>query len=1845
MIKLFSKFRILLSLCVLLCFVFLISNFNENDKIRHVEAALTSCKGPADVMLVIDRSGTMGNNFKFSNAKSESISFVDKLFSAVPESGPEGFNYHQIGLVAFNQNVATVNLSQDRDEIKNDISDSNGIFGDSYPIGSRKTDTAIQQARLKLSGENGGNAFATKTMIILTDGAPNNLNASKNQVDFAKEDDIRIISIGLELDTIEDAKEFLVYAASSPADCYYVYSSGEELENCTSISFSELGTVLDGVYTDITAAVCDDTPPTISISRKPSGTLYANDKLTITSNAIDDIGFKSHEIMWSDDWPDNLQTVQCTDFSGTTISCCDTGKLGPFSTDKTITYRSIAVDTNNNEINIDTPEAVTVANVSLAVPLLFRNIDNNIEVTISNYGGGDNFFISINAPALAGIDKDPITNCSDSGNIRTCNYNFNPNCNWTDGIINGVANNIDVNIYIYADSGDMDIRQIASAENNPLVSYFEGKDWTGTCTDGKNNDCNYDTFDNPIVDLEEMLCDTENPLIGISRVPGSDVYDDDLIFLTSSATDDNGIKQHTAYYIEDSVVLQTAFDCNDANADSWCDEDVSQNIANISDTIGSFVAGTQINYYSKAIDYSGNDNVAWTEPVLFTVKSRECEGVADLGDCSVTPSAKCCGGICNVAISNPYSYDTNHCVEEICSGTSWEWGPANDAAVCSASGNVTECHSFSSLYGPPPYFHDGGCEERDYVCSSGYCVFSADIKEDYCVGGGSLILNDYECSGNSCVLDPDPAVENDICDFEFNLDNLSINAYNSASSLISGNSGVIDGEVLNNLTNKVSLRLSTSDVNGISEQKIYWKKSTETIFTEISCDISLCEFNSNACTCTVEIGPFDIGDIVEFYALVKDNSPNQNGIITLTYHFTVYNHQCYDVPGGAKPNLTPCDSGNGKCCGGTCDSTISATFYDEGCYVDSCSETDWVSVAGNEGVGCGSAGTCFPYYTGCVNGYKCDSGYCGPDTDEALVDSCSENIFTDFGCSETPENCEVVDANVDCSFNGNSDGDTVACNCDCNNYDIEEKIYSSLSFDGVDDYVSIPNSTIFNTTNLTISAWVNFADDSLSFIFEKGNVNTQYSLFSHGTDIVFRTKPVDGSYDTLSIAKASVGINNNQWHHIVGTYDGAVKKLYVDGDEKLSRDWVKTIETNNNGSSIGRFGGTTTGYYFNGSIDDVRIYNRALYPKEVVDQYNGIFADNTGLVGYWNLDEGTGETVYDNSGNGNNGTLKNGPEWMKHYHGSASGPSGNVSENWQACTDGKDNDCDGIYDEYIGVASDCDGDVLAVSAVASAKNRSGVLSGNLFEESSNITIYDSDIREVANEFMIKAVATDDFSITQLIIEWTTDNWTTTENEICNNTGSCEVCVEGGSCEVGRDNILSSSLSAGKTFKFKVCATDGSANNNQKCTTEYSITIENSNGIPVITPLAVVDPDFCSEKLKYILKWEFDDDGDMQDNFEIQIKENDFGSPGSLIINKIFNLSDLFYQINYDDFEAGESIEYGKKEYYWRVKVTDDRGGGYEQTTDWEIGPAFTTPLYEYPKVDFIVTPDYSDPCLYETYYVGPVDTCDWGENIKFSTTSSSTFVECTSSGNEQCLTTVSSKCDTANKVCISCTNDSECANFNIGEIVYSCSSGVCETSDSCAADNNDCLAADTAKCNTDTLSCVACDDDSQCEKFNAGNISSGLLGDVSLSSSNTLTDSSKSWLVNEWAGGAIKIVSGTGSDQTRAIISNTDKEITIDFSWTVLPDNSSEYRIIKYFCNNEGLCENKEHRKWWFYDSVTYPDSRDSNPINNYIESEVNNYDVTLEITDIINNSCRKVKNIRLGGREYPKWNEVAPYN
>lgn len=127
-------------------------------------------------------------------------------------------------------------------------------------------------------------------------------------------------------------------------------------------------------------------------------------------------------------------------------------------------------------------------------------------------------------------------------------------------------------------------------------------------------------------------------------------------------------------------------------------------------------------------------------------------------------------------------------------------------------------------------------------------------------------------------------------------------------------------------------------------------------------------------------------------------------------------------------------------------------------------------------------------------------------------------------------------------------------------------------------------------------------------------------------------------------------LNTTDWFHVVAVYDGSTKnaKVYVNGEQAASvtetdTDWTSTGYDFQIGNSPGE------SYNFNGDIDESRVYDRVLSPGEVRDLYE--YAP--GPVGYWTFDEGENTTAYDSSGNGNDGTLTNGPTWTNGPVGGA----------------------------------------------------------------------------------------------------------------------------------------------------------------------------------------------------------------------------------------------------------------------------------------------------------------------------------------------------------------------------------------------------------------------------------------------------------------------------------------------------------------------------------------------------------------------------------------------------------------
>jgi hypothetical protein len=157
-----------------------------------------------------------------------------------------------------------------------------------------------------------------------------------------------------------------------------------------------------------------------------------------------------------------------------------------------------------------------------------------------------------------------------------------------------------------------------------------------------------------------------------------------------------------------------------------------------------------------------------------------------------------------------------------------------------------------------------------------------------------------------------------------------------------------------------------------------------------------------------------------------------------------------------------------------------------------------------------------------------------------------------------------------------------------------------------DDYARIPNNTTLDTQTPSVEVWIKTnTTNQNGFWFEKGTVNTQYSLFQEGTSIVWRHHFSGVGLGDLRTL-ASNFINTSSWYQIIGTFTSGRRRLYINGNLVNSDAQTGTISTNSGGMSIGVYGGYSgvRGYYYNGNLTICRVYNKELTSAEILQNYN-----------------------------------------------------------------------------------------------------------------------------------------------------------------------------------------------------------------------------------------------------------------------------------------------------------------------------------------------------------------------------------------------------------------------------------------------------------------------------------------------------------------------------------------------------------------------------------------------------------------------------------------------------------------
>ena len=189
-----------------------------------------------------------------------------------------------------------------------------------------------------------------------------------------------------------------------------------------------------------------------------------------------------------------------------------------------------------------------------------------------------------------------------------------------------------------------------------------------------------------------------------------------------------------------------------------------------------------------------------------------------------------------------------------------------------------------------------------------------------------------------------------------------------------------------------------------------------------------------------------------------------------------------------------------------------------------------------------------------------------------------------------------TDANDQSSngYNGTISGDVVAT------ADRHGNAQGAYYFDGSGDYITLSNAASFEVQEYTYSAWIKPTDmlTSYSILAFGGSGGDQ--VLGYGVAGAYLSSYTQNASNAISVNSDSMNLDTT-WHHLLGIRKANSIEIYVDG--KLIKsgvpDFTTTAYGNSSWATIGRSHRSTG--YFKGSIDDVKVYDRALSSTEIAE--------------------------------------------------------------------------------------------------------------------------------------------------------------------------------------------------------------------------------------------------------------------------------------------------------------------------------------------------------------------------------------------------------------------------------------------------------------------------------------------------------------------------------------------------------------------------------------------------------------------------------------------------------------------
>jgi len=262
-----------------------------------------------------------------------------------------------------------------------------------------------------------------------------------------------------------------------------------------------------------------------------------------------------------------------------------------------------------------------------------------------------------------------------------------------------------------------------------------------------------------------------------------------------------------------------------------------------------------------------------------------------------------------------------------------------------------------------------------------------------------------------------------------------------------------------------------------------------------------------------------------------------------------------------------------------------------------------------------------------------------------FFNSYAQSIIIGTGAELNVTNGADICATSTGNISGNLTGDGTQCGDAAGGGEetYDEQGGYALKFNGTTDYVNIPyhSSLDFGAGNFTIETWVKRSELNARHNILERNASDKVITFYIGSDNKIYATTYDGSSSTGVVSNSTVGTN---WTHISFVRNGTTHSLYING--KLDNNIEGTARNFNVDAplNIGRWPGD--GFYFNGLLDEIRIWNFVRTETEIKTTMYREVNPSTNLKAYYKMSDGTGTTLSDNGGyTSNHGTLTGNPTW------------------------------------------------------------------------------------------------------------------------------------------------------------------------------------------------------------------------------------------------------------------------------------------------------------------------------------------------------------------------------------------------------------------------------------------------------------------------------------------------------------------------------------------------------------------------------------------------------------------------